>query len=195
MTLAETNRTQIAGEPSVIAHDAQCLVVAPTQPIICARAQSARQQTAADTSHAESRRLLRRELNQFDGSLRSKPRALQRPNRLKAAQHTNHAVKFPGVRNRVDMRPCRHGGHFWMRTFPLEESVAYRVLTNCQPRLRAACFQPGARSQVLFREDNAGHGRRLRIGELRKLLDLARQLPAVDVNLHRSPRGWRFQSL
>src|SRR5207244_13557197 len=94
---------------------------------------------------AEARRLLRREYKKFNRVPGPESVTLQRANCFESAKHSNDAIVFPGIRNRINVRTRAHGGCRGISADPSRENVSNGILPHGEPGFLAARDHPGAR--------------------------------------------------
>jgi len=76
-----------------------------------------------EAAEPKTRRLLRREHHDFDRAPRLEPRALQRVQRLKTAEHADDTVVESRIRNRIGVRAGANRGQGRLTSLPAGASV------------------------------------------------------------------------
>ena len=84
--------------------------------------------------------------------------ALEGADGFEAAEHADGAVVHAGVGDGVDVRAGGDGGEIGLGAGPAEEGVADGVFTDVEAFVLGEFAQPGARAEVVGREDDAGDG-------------------------------------
>ncbi len=125
---------EISAHPCFAANFLDRFSVAVLQPPGGFGREASREQPAAQASNPKARRLLRSKNQQLNRVLRTKPAPPQRAYRLKPSQNSHHAVVFPGVRNRIDMRAGADRGRRGIRASPAREGISDRVLPHRRVR-------------------------------------------------------------
>src|SRR5947199_9933065 len=101
------------------------------------RTAASREQSATETSDAITRRLLRGEDQQFNGTFRHEAGSFERANRFQTTQDTDCTVEAPSIRYCIDVGACSDGTLARTLSTPASKGIADCILANYQPCIGA----------------------------------------------------------
>ena len=156
------------------------------------------QHPRAQTADPETRRFLGREDHKLDRTHRTKFRLLQRLDGGESTQHTDHAIEFPRIGNRINVRSRRHRRCGRRTAFPAREHIAHRIDAQGKPGFFAKTTDKIAPAQIGVRKKHTRHGRRFRLGDEREVVDALLQARGIDfrkAGRHHPRRDARLTSL
>ena len=127
------------------------------------RGQRSRKQPAPQAPDSESRRLFRREHQEFNRMFGPESAPLQCANGFESAKHSDNAVIFAGVGNCINVRSRANGRCRSIGPGPPSKNISDRVLPHREPGLFAQRNHPRARFQIRGSKNNSRDRRWLRV--------------------------------